>query len=414
MRIMIIGDPNSVYIYNYIKHVLLDYKDDPMEIFLFSFNSISDQIIRYQAFYRKNHIHLAIPKSTSYFLRKIPKIKGLLGILNSYAAFRRVIRKYGYFDILHIHYVDPYFSRLLTSYAGHFKNVVTTFWGSDLYRVKPRNIRRIGMIISNSTVITVATKEMKDFLWKKYGGNHSSIKAKTIKRINRHLPGKINCRFAQFGLPVLEAIKAIESQESREDSKKALQIPEDKIIVTCGYNAGRAQQHKLMINAINQCPAEIRNQIYVIFPLAYPVVPEYIAELEQYLKTSGFQYCMKNEFLEEINTARLRRASDIMIHSQVTDAFSGSVQEHIFANNIVLNGSWLKYPLLDKNQVYYIRFDNEDDLSVKLTKVIHNLSDEKEKVKENSRVIYQISSWNIVKNHWQALYKPEETRCFTC
>lgn len=385
MNILLVGNPNSIFIYNYIKNVLCkaDYR-----ISLLSFEINQKIKSEYNEFYKKSDITIIVRPEIGNIVKRIPKIRGYINSYLCHRTIKELFQNEKYFDIIHFQFVITQNLYIIKKYSKQYGKIISTFWGSDLLRTKIKDSKKIKEIIDKSTAITVATEFMKETLCQNYGFRF-----------------EFKVHLARFGLSALDEIKKVNAEETLDDSKKHLNIPVDKIIIVCGYNAYRAQQHKLIINSLKQCSSEIIDKIFVVLPLAYPEDSEYINEINNYFKNSSIHYMLNTDFLDDINVSRLRLSCDIFIHAQIDDAFSGSMQEHIFANNIVLNGIWLKYPILLNNGIYYRSFSNEMDLTSIITDTIVNIQKEKDNAKQNSAKIYEISSWEKVKDQWTILYK---------
>ncbi|MEO0404813.1 MAG: hypothetical protein AAF193_08080, partial [Bacteroidota bacterium] len=61
--------------------------------------------------------------------------------------------------------------------------------------------------------------------------------------------------------------------------------------------------------------------------------------------------------------AKLRRATDIFIHLPQTDAFSNTLLEHLYAENLVILGTWLPYGKHRTFGVRYREVEHPNDLS---------------------------------------------------
>ncbi len=103
------------------------------------------------------------------------------------------------------------------------------------------------------------------------------------------------------------------------------------------------------------------------------------------------------------DNANIKLCSDVMINILQTDSFSGSMQEFLYANNIVITGSWLPYKLFDELGVYYHKIDSAEMLAGKLTEVLSNLN--KEKTMQNVQIINSLSSWGNNIQNWIKAYE---------
>jgi hypothetical protein len=93
-----------------------------------------------------------------------------------------------------------------------------------------------------------------------------------------------------------------------------------------------------------------------------------------------------------------------MLQLQITDQFSGSMQEHLFARNVVITGSWLPYDTLKEKGSYFIEIDKVEDLNDVLPDVINNFSTYEQRTTNNPGVITELSSWGKNIKQWAEMY----------
>jgi hypothetical protein len=99
--------------------------------------------------------------------------------------------------------------------------------------------------------------------------------------------------------------------------------------------------------------------------------------------------------------AYLRKATNILIQTQKTDAFSGSTQEHLFAQSVVITGEWLPYQSLKEKDIYFETIDSMTSLSKKLSDVIDNYAEIQEIVKlKNTPEKFKGSLWSECIKGW--------------
>jgi len=103
--------------------------------------------------------------------------------------------------------------------------------------------------------------------------------------------------------------------------------------------------------------------------------------------------------------ALIRKASDVFINVQVTDQFSGSMQEHLFAENVVITGDWLPYKTLDERGVFMRKVSSVDDVGRELLHVAHNLDSLRKNCLINPDIIWELSSWEKNIQSWVGLYE---------
>lgn len=300
-----------------------------------------------------------------------------------------IINQLENYDIIHIHYLNPMYRYFISDLRKKARSLNITIWGSDYYRISEKQKNNNKKIFDISNTITFANEQMKiDFL-SFYNSYHDKVKI---------------CR---FGLKTLEEIKRLEESVNFESTKKCFLekycIPEKKYTVTCGYNASNGQQHEKIIESLEKVSEKLLQDTLFLFPLGYgdEVYKDKVINL---LSKSKINYKVLTEYFENEETALLRSVSDIMINVQISDQFSGSMQEAIYAGNILINGSWLPYDIFKKEGGYFLEIDSLEDLSDKIEYCIENIVTLKKKTINNKSVIWKLSSWENNKQDWYDVY----------
>ena len=93
----------------------------------------------------------------------------------------------------------------------------------------------------------------------------------------------------------------------------------------------------------------------------------------------------------------------VVVNIQKTDAFSGSLQGHLYCNNVLIIGEWLNYVPLDNNNVYYIK-TSVTNLSSKIETVLLELPKYKEMCLGNHDKMANLTSWKAVLPCWAEAY----------
>lgn len=164
---------------------------------------------------------------------------------------------------------------------------------------------------------------------------------------------KMHCCF--FGSPIVDEL--LQETITKFEAKQALNLCEkDRIIVMCGYNGCKEQQHLRIID----CLDIVKNKIHIVFPMTYGGDDTYRQEVIDYCEKNGISFTLLNHFLENEEWKKYIIATDIFIHMQLTDAFSACLSEQLLRGNVVINAEWIKYFDLEKAGAYYIsaNFDN--------------------------------------------------------
>lgn len=371
-KILIIGDGSSVFVLNHAKNIVK--YSDKFDLDILLTNSYLKE--EYKGYFKNFYYTYS-----NSFLTRIPKIKGAIIRLMIIFALLRFKKKY---DIVHIQFINDniiYFN-IFRKFAS---KVIFSVWGSDFYKAKGLNLWLKKRILKNADVITFANYQTKDDFFKK---------------ISTYAQYKI-CR---FGLLPLEYIETL--NPSKVESKKFLNIPIEKTVITIGYNLNKNQQHIKIIEEIEKLKSNSYfNDLFFILPLTYPIDKNnYKSEIENLLNKSGINYRLIEDFLPEIDNAHLRNASDIMIQLQISDQLSGAMQEYLCTENLVITGSWLPYKVLIDNEINMIMLNSISELSSVLDRSISNLHNLKHSLSKNRKIIMKLSSWKENIKYWIELY----------
>ena len=139
--------------------------------------------------------------------------------------------------------------------------------------------------------------------------------------------------------------------------------------------------------------------------MTYGIDLNYTLKIKKLLKEYCLKYMFINDFLSYERLSSLRICSNLAILPLETDSFSGTVQEYLYTENVLISGSWLPYDLFKKKGVYYETIDNFEDLPEKIKYCINNYDMLKEKTKINKQIIWKLSSWDSNIDNWINLYK---------
>lgn len=265
------------------------------------------------------------------------------------------------------------------------KKVKITLWGSDFYRLNDDYKKKFKICFDSADIIQVATDQIKnDFL---------NCYPQYISKV----------RVARFGLSQLDILNnLLDKYDTINDS--FLGIPNDSIVITCGYNAMQAQRHKIIVKAINSLPKKYKESLYLLLPMTYGGNPEYILSVDMSLKDSGLRYRIFTERLSLEQLMLLRIRSELVVNIQETDALAASLQEHMMAGGLLVAGDWLPYSIYDQCGIYY-RKTSLEDLSSNIQWAIDHYQEKKLLLKNNRSKIYNLSSWKAVSPEWDSIYK---------
>ena len=378
-NILIISEINSIWTRRCIENSNIIGKNNIYVLY--------DNSVIIDSFYSENGIIL------SHFDKKniwdnVPKIRGLVYRYNYIKHIIALEKKVGHFDVIHVHYIN-YEKLLAIKHLRPFATrIICTFWGSDLLRASDKKLQKYKKFFNYVDIITMSTGEMKKRFTSVFG-NELESKVKLLR----------------FGISNLAYIHP--DTDNNIETKQFFSIPTEKTVITIGYNGSLSQNHIEVIEALSSLSDEIKSTLYLQLPLSYGLKPEYKILIKKHLDSSGCEYGLIEEFLNDNNLGKLRESTDVFIHAQKTDASSASVQEYLYARKVVYNPVWIQYRDLKDNNVFYFEYNDYDELVKKLESYLHTgLSEQElENISKNSDIIWNLSSWDSVSKKWEELYK---------
>lgn len=369
-KIALIANADSFWTKKYIENIL---SDGEFKIDIFS---ISNKI--YSSYYEENNITVYTEDKLTWL-----SVRWMVGIIKRTQGLAKKSDKI--YDIIQVHFVNEYHALVFKYLSRKNRNAYTiwTYWGSDLFRIPMKQLRRIGGILKKVDAVTFVTQNLQDKFFQTYRWDKKN-------------------EIIDFGVSVYDEILRIEKQENAKAAcKRNYQFPVDKICVMAGYNFSEGQQHKKIIEAIGKMQQSLKDRLHVIFHFSYGNASEqYKSELLELTEREGLSYSVVEHFLNDVEMAKLRIATDIFIHGQTTDALSASMLESLFSGSIVLNGKWLVYKELEERGIKDIKFDTFDELSGKMEDIVEHFDVYKEKFMPNREILYHMNSWQALKSKW--------------
>ncbi len=369
MKILIIANSNNIWPHSFIRHVLAPQD----EIYLLSSDSYREE---YMKTYKERDIVL-LGKSRRIY--RIPKLGPMLRRVD----YCRAITKNNHFDVCIILNTTTYRLKIWNKIKENVDKTVVLYWGSDIHRTGRNELLNQQKYLDDVHNIVFSAENLKETFLE-------------VHRNKREYRGKASV--IHFGLESLEHIDAIRSSNSRDEVKKELKIPTDKIIVAIGYCGIPEQNHEKIIAEITKLNSKEKKDLCIMLQFMYNTETSYRQHIISLLDREGIDYVVFDKFLPPTELAKLRYATDIFVNAQTTDALAGSVIESIYAGAKLLNAEWLEYPEFMKWGLKYWRFKRFADLSKVLREVILSLQDI-----ESIDVTEEISSdlnWQQCKEKW--------------
>lgn len=289
----------------------------------------------------------------------------------------------GRFDLVILHSPPHSLQALFLNAALRILNcpVFTVFWGSDIQAISEGEARKLQAVLRVSTAVNLSTGAMRS----------------DFKRL---FPACTLPVFeAKFGLSAFAYIDWAKAEYGRERCLTELGLDPGKICVAVGYNGGAQQQHLPAIRALAALSAEERSGIQLLLHMGYKKDAAYMDEVEAAARESGIAYRLLPEELELRAAAKLRVATDVMLHAQTNDAMSGTIRECIYAGAILVNPAWIRYEEFDALQVDYLRYASFAELAGCVASLLRG--DTRVDTERNTAIMGQQYSWQAVLADWQ-------------
>lgn len=325
MKYLVIGDSNSMHIFNFVKTFLMP-RGYEIHLLTLSTKPVRDE---YRAFYKQNNITLHSVAEKGY--KGLDNTNKLYRLLNLWRKMR-LMRDVPRVDVCHVHSVYKTSVMMVLQNKRKFKKLILSYWGGDVEDKNPEVIKIREKAFPLADAITVTVEQtINDF--KSVHGNKYDEKLSV-------------CRFATDGL---SCIKSLSETVTRDDCRKAYGIPDGKIVVTCGYSATAEQHQDKCLEELQKLPKELKDKIYAVVPMQYgPDDPEYMGRVESAKDRADFPCVILKDYVPFEMSAKLAIATDIYLHLRDTDAFSNALKEHVCAGSFIITGAWLKYIELEK------------------------------------------------------------------
>ena len=371
-KIVILGNVNNKWIFEYVNNVLLD---DDTQVFILS---EEEKHKSYFDGFSNIKVFMCMPNIIIQRMR--------LGMILYGYNVMQILRRIGKVDCIHIQYASLRKLFLLRFLHDYSSKIVVTYWGSDLLRVSERILKIHDKWLKNADIVTVGSSSMEEYFVQKFS---SAIQEKL--------------RVVRFGVPGIEPI--MDMNPNIETLKRKWGVPPKKVVLTIGYNGSKQQNHIPVINAIGKLDKDIRDKLFLLLPMTYGMTEEYLNTVINSADSYHFDYLILKEYVSSPLMAELCYITDVFIHAQNTDAFSATVQEFLCAEKLLLNPIWIQYHELDTEKVFYLKYNSFDEIAgIIFSYLANGLSeDELKALKRNRKIICDLSSWKKLRENWRTI-----------
>ncbi len=382
MRVLLLGLINSQWTANFVEECLLK---NNYEVWMLKCDN-NFESRKWISFYKKAGIQFINCIKETANINSGRRKKNYLKV--SYGRFMqiRTILRAGHFDIINLHYVNSLDMLYVASLLKHImkSKLVFSYWGSDLLRSDNKELHSRGKYVRQADFITFDNRDLEIKFEKTYKWAFK-IPSKTVL----------------FGLPILDIINKKYESNQQADLRKKWNIPEDKTVIAVGYNGGEAQQHIKILKKIGSLDNKIREKIVLLLQMTYSGTKEYKKKVIAQAKATGCEYVVIQHFLSDDEVAELRIITDVFINAQITDAFSGSVCENLFAGTVLINARWLCYQEFMDYDFKFLEFKNLNEVGQHIKTVMEKKAD----ISGNKELIWQLRSWEYCAPEWKRVFE---------
>ena len=298
-----------------------------------------------KVFYVKRHFPAAL-----YSNSKIRQLLSFQDVPMSIQEFVKQQRNEGInYDVMNIHYPQNKVLRCWKEIKSIAKSTIITPWGSEVLRIN----------------------KFSQYLMSKYIVHYDYIMSSDNERFRNQLKNILHVSDSQFlscdfGSEMIDEICS-KTHVTKRVAKNHFGIDNSYTIV-CGYNAGIAQNHIKIINALISVRDKFPKDLVLVLPMTYNGTQAYIEEVDNLLNKNSINHIIFQHYLTNEEMVYLRKCADMFIHGQDTDANSVSLAEHLLCENVVVNGSWLRYENRESFGIPYYLFDTFEELPNVLVK----------------------------------------------
>lgn len=376
-RILLIGDPDSLWIKRYVENVLHPAGWHTVIYPIYGWKGgYGEAYARMNTIIDKDEHRLPV-------IGRIPKVRMWARICANAASLKAL----GPFDAIHCHYLlvaDLALGQVMARQQN--APLVATFWGSDLLRAEESALRRMAKGLSQCRRISVFNQEHVERIRQLYG---EETAAKTV--------------VLDFGEVVFPCIDKVEAQGGRAAAKAHWGIDENQLVVCVGSSASKAQQQLPALEAIAQLDEATLSRITLILQHTYAhddIGNE--RKVQTFAKSLPCETLILTDFLNDMESAYLRCAADVYLHPITTDAFSTSMKEYLYAGARVAYGGWLTYPALSELDLPVRQFADFDALPSLLQDALENRW--QPLTRQQRDRLGSICKWENLAPQWLGLY----------
>ncbi len=377
-RMLVLGNSDALWTKRFIEHIALP---AGYEVVLFPTEGHEG---KYDDFYAQNQVTVYHDPHTLPVIRHIPRVRMWARVWEN----ARDLIRMGPFDVVHNHYISQRDLALGYRVARHFNaRWLCCIWGSDFLRASKLELSR-----------------MKPYLEKCHGihGDFGQLPQRVGEVYGKEMAKKT--RVVDFGHVGYKCIDAVRQQADKAACKRHFGIDPSTFALCVGYSASSAQQQLLVLEQLAKLPKETLKGITLVLQQTYCLDdPDYVEQTRAFARTLPCKTVALTEFLNDMETAWLRLASDMFILAIKTDAFCATLSEYLYAGSIVVRGDWLVYQQLIDMGITLPTFHEFEEIPAMVER---GLSGDLTGLPGADRARFPaLYSWDAVRPEWLKLYE---------
>ena len=378
-QILLIADIDNQYTLRYIQRVLLP---DGWKVVLFP---IWEQTGKFDPWFAEHGVTVYRDTHRLPVIRHIPRLR----IWARIRANARSLSKLGPFDAIHNHYLsqrDLALGQMMKRRNPH-ASWIASFWGSDLLRATPLQLRQMAKPLRACDTITVISQPHIGQIHDLFGAECS---AKTV--------------VCDFGVDLYDDIDRLRQTANRAACKQHFGLPPDQPLICLGYNASSPHRHLELLQSLQTLPQDTLQSWSILLQMTYGNTDaRYFDAVRKAAAKLPCRSLILTEFMDGTESAYLRLAADAFVLAMPTDAFSSSLQEYLYCGARVLCGDWLSYPQLDALSIQLTWFQDIAQVPALLVTMLANPVSAAELQKRAQ--LKEKYSWPALLESWRTLYR---------
>jgi hypothetical protein len=328
-------------------------------------------------------------------VRKKSRYGFIFGIVNIVLVILKTFFDLFRFDkrqVVFIHSFDMHACWLVPLLKLRFSRVIGIAYGSDILR---RNRKKDPFLRFGFKYIDVISATNENVM-AAIQADFPVIEKKVLSVI-------------KFGLPVLDCIdKNTEAGISRAEACIRMGLDPEKILISLGYSASVGQRQVELVEYFAN-KADSLSHIHFIVPVQYgsdEIIHKVISICNEANERLGqARFSPITDFYNVEKTALMRLSTNVLINYSVSDAFSGTVQEVVYAGGLVLADAGLPYTEMPGFNGAIKMFKNLDEClgAIDKAELIRWCNCADKSHEETRGKLKNMSSWDMAAREWSKM-----------